>query len=60
MRKRGRPVLLGEKMDVTVQEYVEMMRNKGGTISTVIVMSGARNKFVRIWRPCETVYIIGN
>ena len=42
LKKRGRPVLLGEKMDAMVQEYVEMIRDKGGAISTAIVKSGAR------------------
>ena len=42
LRKRGRPVLLGRKMDVMVQEYVEKLRQNGGVISTDIVKSGAR------------------
>ena len=42
LKKRGRPVLLGEKMDVMVQEYVEKLWQNGGVISTDIVKSGAR------------------
>ena len=42
-KKRGRPVLLGEKMDVMVQQYVEKIRSKGGTINTDIVKSGAHS-----------------
>ena len=35
-------MLLGRKMDVMVQEYVEKLRQNGGVISTDIVKSGAR------------------
>ena len=41
-RKRGRKVLLGEKMDTMVQCYITKMREKGGVVNTSIVKAGAR------------------
>ena len=41
-RKRGREVLLGEKMDTMVQCYITKIREKGGVVNTCIVKAGAR------------------
>ena len=41
-KKRGRKLLLGDKLDKMVQQYVYMLREKGCTINTTIVISGAR------------------
>ena len=32
-RKRGRPVLLGEKLDETIQMYIRKSRESGGAVS---------------------------
>ena len=41
MKTRGRPVILGEKLDLMVQKYILSIREKGGTIDTSIVVSAA-------------------
>lgn len=41
-RKRGRKVVLGEKMDAMVMCYIRRMREKGCVINTAIVKAGAR------------------
>ena len=41
-RKRGRKLILGEKMDGMVRCYIGRMRKKGGVINTSIVKAGAR------------------
>ena len=40
LKKRGRPVLLGDRLDVMVQKYVAKLREDGGIINTDIVTSG--------------------
>ncbi len=39
---KGRPVILGEKLDLMVQHYILAIRERGGTISTSVVVSAAR------------------
>ena len=39
--KRGRPLMLGEKLDFMVQKYILKTRENGGTINTDIVISVA-------------------
>ncbi len=38
---RGRPVILGENLDLMVQQYLLAIRARGGTISTSVVLSAA-------------------
>ena len=42
MKKRGRPVLLGEVLDTKVQQYLRRVRDGGGVVSARIVMAAAR------------------
>ena len=42
VKKRGRKVVLGEKMDSMVQQYILKLRPKGATINTAIVIPGAK------------------
>jgi hypothetical protein len=37
LRKRGRPVLLGEELDEKVQTLINELRNKGGNVNSRIV-----------------------
>ena len=41
-KKRGRHVLLGEKLDGFVQKYVLQVRERGGAINTAMVVAGAK------------------
>lgn len=41
LKKRGRPLLLGEKIDCMVQKYIKI-REKSGSINTNIVIAGAK------------------
>ena len=43
VRKRGRKVMLADKMDEMVQQYIHKLREKGCCINTAIVISGARS-----------------
>ena len=40
-KEQGRPLLLGQKIDKAIQEYVEATRAAGGVINTAIVMAAA-------------------
>jgi len=40
-KKRGRPLLVGNELDVQVQLYVKELRNNGAVINTAIVMATA-------------------
>ena len=42
VRKRGRKVMLADKMDEMVQQYIHKLRQKGCCINKAIVISGAR------------------
>ena len=42
MKKRGRPVLLGEVLDRKVQKYLVRVRDGGGVILARIAMAAAR------------------
>ena len=42
MKKRGRPVLLGDVLDRKVQKYLVRVRNGGGVVSAKIAMAAAR------------------
>lgn len=42
MKKRGRPVLLGEALDRKVQQYLVRVRDGGGVVSARIAMASAR------------------
>ena len=42
MKKRGRPVLLGEVLDRKVQKYLMRIRDGGGIVSARIAMAAAR------------------
>ena len=41
-KKRGRPVLLGQELDATVQMYLKRVREGGGAVSARIAMAAAR------------------
>ena len=40
-KKRGRPLMLGEKLDEEVQYYIRAVREGGGVITTAITMASA-------------------
>lgn len=40
-KQKGRPLLLGEKLDAAVQEYVSSLRIVGGAVNTVVVRAAA-------------------
>ena len=40
--KKGRPLLLGEKLDCKVKLYVHAVREAGGPVTTTIVISAGR------------------
>ena len=40
-KRQGRPLLLEETTDQTVQEYIKLLRSNGGTINTCILMAAA-------------------
>ena len=42
VKKRGRKVVLGTKMDNMVQQYILKLRETGSVINTAVVISGAR------------------
>ena len=42
LKKRGRPILLGKKLDEAVQQYIIKLREHGCLINTVIVLAIAR------------------
>jgi len=42
LKKQGRPVLLGGKIDTMVQEYLKKVREAGGAVSSHIVIAAAR------------------
>ena len=42
MKKRGRPVLLGEVLDTKVQQYLRRVREEGGVVSARTAMAAAR------------------
>jgi len=42
LKKQGRPVLLGEKIDTIVQEYLKKVCEAGGGVSSCIVIAAAR------------------
>ena len=41
-KKRGRKVLLGEKVDEKLQLYLTTLRNNGGVVSAQIAMAVAK------------------
>ena len=41
VKKRGRPLLLGERLDAEVKCYVQAVREGGGVITTAITMAAA-------------------
>ncbi len=41
-KRRGRPVILGSKLDLMVQKYVQAIRERGGIIDTAVDMSAAK------------------
>ena len=43
--KRGRKVVLGEKLDDMIQGYINRMREKGSVVNTAIVRAGALEFF---------------
>ena len=42
IKKRGRKVLIGQKMDAMVQDYIRKLREKGCVINTAIVTAAAK------------------
>ena len=42
LRKRGRPLLLGQELDIKVQLYLKKVRDGGGAVSARIAMAAAR------------------
>ena len=47
-KKRGRPVLLGQELDATVQTYLKKVRGGGSAVSAQIVMAAARGILLAI------------
>ena len=45
LKKRGRKLLLGDKLDLMVQRYIADTRKVGGAVSTAIVRAGAARGF---------------
>ena len=41
VKKRGRPLMLGEKLDKDVKHYLKAVREGGGVITTAITMASA-------------------
>ena len=41
VKKRGRPLLLGEELDTEVKRYIRAVREGGGVIDTAITMAAA-------------------
>ena len=41
VKKRGKPLLLGEKLDSKVKSYIPAVREKGGVVTTSITMAAA-------------------
>ena len=41
LKKRGRPLLLGEKLDSEVKSYIQAVRERGGVVTTSIAMAAA-------------------
>ena len=41
MKKRGRPLLLGEKLDGDVKLFIQGLRDAGGIVTTSITMAAA-------------------
>jgi len=42
VKKRGRPLLLGKRLDDAVQDYVSMLRDYGCPVNTTVVVAAAR------------------
>ena len=42
LKKRGRPLLLGERLDSIVQKYIAVTRKVGGSVSTAVFIAGAK------------------
>ena len=40
-KKRGQPLLLGEKMDMEVKIYISAVRERGGVVTLAITMAAA-------------------
>ena len=47
-KKRGKPVLLGDKLDSYVHSYIKKLREAGGTVSSAIVIAGAMGIIKRV------------
>ncbi len=41
-KKRGKPLIVGERIDAAIQEYVLEVRRHNGSINTAVVCAGAR------------------
>ena len=41
-KRRGRPVILGEELDLMVQKYILTIRVRGRSIDTSVVISAAK------------------
>ncbi len=41
-QKRGRPLIVGERVDAAIQEYVLEVRRNNGSVNTAVVCAGAR------------------
>ena len=46
-QKRGRPLLLGDKLDDQVQRYLKKVRECGGTVNTAITIAGAKGLLLK-------------
>ena len=40
-KRRGRPLMLGEKLDMKVKSYFQAVRERGGVLTTAITMASA-------------------
>lgn len=47
-KKRGRPLLLGSRLDVEVQQYLLKVRECGGAVNTAITMAGAKGLLLKL------------
>ena len=49
-KKRGRPLLLGSRLDAEVQSYLVKVRECGGAVNTAITMAGAKGLLLKLDR----------
>ena len=67
-QKRGRPVLLGESLDVKVQMYLRRVRDGGGVVTAWIAVYSCCSRYSpvvrpfkagRVWWSCDIEQVLG-